>query len=898
MIDGNRRISVLISSARLDGGGSVATAFELIYTWSETLQDWLSDAIRRLVSNGEITEIDRLEILNMLKEANGLQVEKTITPKPLSVTDFSSPSGARPKVVLLSMGDLKYVNAIAEKQTVTFSEGGITLIYGGNAAGKSGYSRVLKSACRARARNEKLHPNVFVEGSEGDIPEATFQVKVGDAEKPLNWVYETDCAHELSQLAVFDATSVRVYLDEANAVIYLPYGLDIFPKLAGLCSSLKTTLQEEIAGQDTKLTFAANLDPVTEAGIFIASINHQTDINDVRMFATLSPEELQRLTVLEKQLREIEAIDPIKKATELKRQKTRIDALDSNLTHIAGALSEESISKLRNQASEMKSKRELADESSKALFGIEPLAGAGSSLWKQMFEAARKYSQEMAYPSEDFPFVGEASRCVLCQQELGGDAKQRLERFEKFVQEDLEKSALLSAQLFKESYDEKIGIGETIRNIDKTTLEEIKELDSGLHIKIEAFLSAARSSHAYLAEPANSVSLEDCPKMPPPPSDELRALGANLETRAKEYEDLATKVNKETLEKEVKGLRDKKLIADNLRAVEKHITVLKKIHSMEECIAQTATGPITRKGSELSTTIITDDLRAALEKEISGLGLGAISIGLKKTAEAGMPRHQIVLGDAKVKVDPSEILSEGEQRVVAIASFLAELAVNTDDCGIIFDDPVCSLDHVYRERVAERLVAEASRRQVILFTHDIVFFHQIQSCAEINGVPLELQVIRRGIKDTGICSPDLPWITQKLRQRIGYLKNLLQQAKASGDKQDIDQYGLQVGQFYSLLREAWERAVEELLLNGCIERFRPSVETLRLSDVTVEEEDYKSIYKAMTVSSTRMNGHDSASAINPPIPDIAQLTDDLKEIEEFEQRVRQRNKETKKKRTA
>lgn len=876
----------------------MATAFELIHTWSETLPGWVSDAIRRLVTTGEITEIDRLEILNMLKEANGLQVEKTITPEPLSVSDFSSPSGARPKVILLSMGDLKNVNAIAEKQAVTFAVDGITLIYGDNAAGKSGYSRVLKSACRARGRNEKLHPNVFVEGSEGDVPKATFQVKVDDFEKTLNWVYETDCTRELSQLAVFDATSVRVYLDEANEVVYLPYGLDIFPKLAGLCSSLKTTLQEEIAGQDTELTFAAKIDPETEAGKFIAPINHQTDINDVRTFATLSPEELQRLTVLEKQLREIEAIDPIKKATELKRQKTRIDALDTNLTQIASALSEKSITELRGQLSTMKSKRELADKASQVLFGNEPLAGAGSTLWKQMFEAARKYSQEVAYPSEDFPFVGEDSRCVLCQQELGGDAKQRLERFEKFVQEDLEQSARVSAESFKESYDEKVSIGEIIRNIDKTTLEEIKELDSGLHIKVEAFLGAARSSHAYLADPANSESLEDCPKMPPPPSDELRTLGANLESKAKEYEDLATRVNKEALEKEVKGLRDRKLIADNLGAVEKHITVLKKIHSIEECVAQTATGPITRKGSELSTTIITDDLRAALEREISGLGLGAISIGLKKTAEAGMPRHQIVLGDAKVKVDPSEILSEGEQRVVAIASFLAELTVNTDDCGIIFDDPVCSLDHFYRSRIAERLVAEASNRQVIVFTHDIVFLLEMQSHADRNGIPMTLQVIRRGFGETGICDPDLPWIMQKLKSRIGYLRKLQQDAEASDAKHETDQYERQVRRFYGLLREAWERAVEELLLNNCVMRFRPSVETQRLSDVTVQEEDYKDIDHAMTVSSARMIGHDSPGALNPPLPDVAQLTDDLKELEEFEKRVRQRNEATGKSRTA
>jgi wobble nucleotide-excising tRNase len=65
--------------------------------------------------------------------------------------------------------------------------------------------------------------------------------------------------------------------------------------------------------------------------------------------------------------------------------------------------------------------------------------------------------------------------------------------------------------------------------------------------------------------------------------------------------------------------------------------------------------------------------------------------------------------------------------VVAIASFLAELETSSENCGIVFDDPVCSLDHLYRQRVAERLVSEGHKRQVIVFTHDIVFLLAISS---------------------------------------------------------------------------------------------------------------------------------------------------------------------------
>ncbi len=78
----------------------------------------------------------------------------------------------------------------------------------------------------------------------------------------------------------------------------------------------------------------------------------------------------------------------------------------------------------------------------------------------------------------------------------------------------------------------------------------------------------------------------------------------------------------------------------------------------------------------------------------------------------------------------SEILSEGEQRAIALAGFLTE--VNEVDTGhaIIFDDPVSSLDWDRRALIAERLAEEAKKRQVIIFTHDFSFALQLEKSAK------------------------------------------------------------------------------------------------------------------------------------------------------------------------
>ncbi len=80
-------------------------------------------------------------------------------------------------------------------------------------------------------------------------------------------------------------------------------------------------------------------------------------------------------------------------------------------------------------------------------------------------------------------------------------------------------------------------------------------------------------------------------------------------------------------------------------------------------------------------------------------------------------------------VELAHIVSEGERRAVGLAFFLAELTTMAAGFGFILDDPVSSFDDDRRQSVAERLMAEARRRQVIVFTHDLQFVADLQSQA-------------------------------------------------------------------------------------------------------------------------------------------------------------------------
>ena len=239
-------------------------------------------------------------------------------------------------------------------------------------------------------------------------------------------------------------------------------------------------------------------------------------------------------------------------------------------------------------------------------------------------------------------------------------------------------------------------------------------------------------------------------------------------------------------------------------------------------------------------------------------------------------------------------MSEGEQRAIAIGSFLAEINLSGSKGGIIFDDPVSSLDHRRRERVAKRLAAEAAQRQVVVFTHDIYFLCLLAEEANLAGVPISTQSLVRRSEEFGIAEPDLPFEGKNAGKRIGALKaqhQLIAKLFKSGDEQE---HRKQTVEAYFKLRMAWERAVEEVLLREVILRFRKGIETQRLAGVVVEDGDYAKVNSGMSRYSNYV--HDKAFIGGVAVPEPDELLADIQELETWRCEVEKRSKDTLKRR--
>ena len=171
---------------------------------------------------------------------------------------------------------------------------------------------------------------------------------------------------------------------------------------------------------------------------------------------------------------------------------------------------------------------------------------------------------------------------------------------------------------------------------------------------------------------------------------------------------------------------------------------------------------------------MTQALRDALEDEFAVLDVSNVKLKLDGRIDKGTVKHRLVL-DLPTACKLPDVLSEGEQRAIAIASFMAELSLAGHDGGVVFDDPVSSLDHWRRHLVARRLVAEAKNRQVVVFTHDTSFLGELRDEIDASGIECKIHSMEWCGERPGQVREGLPWDHQGYMERIDTLEKAQKQ---------------------------------------------------------------------------------------------------------------------------
>ncbi len=859
-----------------------------ILKWTETLPAWQSDAVARLLAKPTLMPDDEADLFALLKSAHGIPDPKARTPNPLTADQIPAPVKGSFHVELRAMKNLRHVNAIAENQRLPFGSSGLTVIYGDNGSGKSGYSRVLKRACRARDQMEAIHPNANLPTDKAAIAEAVFEIAINGGAQDVCWVNGKAAPPELSSLAIFDSHCARAYLDKEDDFSYVPYGLDVFEGLAKVLRQLKTRIETEHAQSAVDLTAFAPLQGDTAVSKLIANLSAKTTAAQIDALATLSPEELARHAEVGKSLKEN---NPKDKATLLRLRARRIATIAAGAVAKAALVDQSVVAKLRGLADSYRLAQAAAGLAAKQFKdGENLLPGTGGEAWRELFDAARRFALE-SHPDKTFPDLRADAPCPLCQQPLAEGAA-RLLRFEAFIQQEAEKTSQERRIALFAEYKPLAAHVLTL-NLDDVTYGEIESIDAQLAMDSRAFeqalitrqeaIKAAVISHQWDGAEATLFS----------PAARLQTLADKLNVEAETLEKASDENARAALQKQFNELDARVRLSQVKDAVVFAVSRLAHQVKLKQCLSAVDTRSISLKASELAAKVVSKELADALNREFKALGVGSLSVSLQSRSDKGKPLHKLKL-ELPQSRNPGDILSEGEQRAIAIGSFLAEVGLSDSKGGVVFDDPVSSLDHRRRERVAKRLAAEAAHRQVIVFTHDIYFLCVLAEEAEAAGVPIATQSLTRRTEGFGIADPELPFEGKNTGKRIGALKAQHQHIAKLHKNGEEQEHRRQTVAAYSHLRMAWERAVEEALLREVVIRFRKGIETQRLAGVVVDDNDYIQVDAGMTKCSNY--AHDKALIGGVAVPEPDELLADICQLEIWRDTIEQRSKDTLKRR--
>ncbi|MBU2751797.1 AAA family ATPase [Acidithiobacillus thiooxidans] len=858
-----------------------------ILEWSQGRPMWQRDALRRLVLNGELSDEDISSLTEICKSAHGLAEQQETDP--LAKEHMPDRAAGADPVSLVSIFHHRGVNALAEDQTLNFAPG-LTVVYGDNGAGKTGYIRILKSACRARGQ-EHILGNV-VSGTAPLAPVVAIKYKVGTEPEPREWAGNGEDEF-VSRVSVFDTQCAAIYLTEKTDVAFRPFGLDLFDKLVKACKAVRVKLEgEQRALASSALTVIQTQIPEgTAVAKFLVNISSLTKPEAVQTLACLSADDEARLALLEKSLLDLQANDPDKLVKQLTLRLGRLQTLIRHLKDVEAAVSAEAVAAVFNARIEGRRKSEEAKRLREATFPEGMLAGTGSESWKTLWESARLFSQELAYPGKAFPVVEDGAHCVLCQQDLEHAAVQRLKQFEAFVASTTERELRRIREDFARLRKAFIELKTTTETVEET-LKEIRIDREAVADAIAVALAAneIRRTAVVVALTDDKDLAADCPDLVSIVR-ETEALAGEVEARIKTLRTSTTDETRKRMNAEAQELRARKMLATHQRAVLDDIERRKKYAAYGLCIEETKTQAITQKSSAVTKTVVSQRLKQSFSDELVNLAFSHIEVELKELGGAdGVFYHKLVFTRAP-GVDLPKVVSEGEQRCLSIAAFFAELSTADELSGIVFDDPVSSLDYQWRQGVARRLVQEAKTRQVIVFTHDVVFLLLLKQFAKELAVEQLDQHVRFLSKSAGVCSEELPWVALPIKKKIGYLKNVWQAADKLSRDGHQDAYEKEAKYLYGLLREAWERALEEVLLGGVVERYRPSIQTQQVAQIAdITPEDCKTVETAMSKCSKWLPGHDQAAAARAPVPGPAELKDDIDALDNWVTAIRNRRK--------
>lgn len=778
--------------------------------FANQLPYWGKFLASKIFQGSEIDDTSIDDAYNLLLQDLGLLKMQEREAIDFEEPNFSDSSFGN-SVIFEKLENLEGVNALCEGQQLTF-DNNLTMVFGGNGAGKSGYVRLLKQVFHSRFQ-EDIKANIH-----SDSPKETtanFLFNKDGINLPLSYP-DNQTNAILSQFAVFDGKSAEIYLTKKNEFNFRPSGLNFFGLFNDAINKLEQKLRAEIDNKQIENNLTALFEDESEIKTFVSGLTKNTTKEDIEKYIPFTQDDADKKTAITKDFDElsIKASSRTKEVKELENITRLLSAKKTEFEKLNTYFTQDKITAYNNLTSKLKEFEELAKNEGLSNFKDDNITGIGSQEWKDFIQSARKFALQKGY---EYP--NEADTCVFCNQPLTENAKNLINKYWVFIKSEAEQN--LNKQ--KEIISRTINV---LKGLDFNLLQEESVLGAWLmknhednYLKLSSELNSLKEiSEGIVTSLENNRTIEqkpfscsvnvidDCSKIV---KESIEALKSD---------EILTQLAK--LKKQKVALLHKEKYNEHVDKINGLVLRMRWVDKAEK--ANFEKRKITDTEKSLSNKYFNEEYVNTFNGICTDLK-GEFGISISHTGSGGTSFRRLNLKGNS----PSAILSEGEQKVIAIADFLAEMTMSEINQGLVFDDPVNSLDDDRKEIIAQRIVKECVNKQVIVFTHDKPFFHHLSNACEKQGHSLQNHMIESIGK---VYLGSSPRIEAKYKSTTIPQEYLRKSKNAAPDERAII-----LAHGFASLATCYEYHVKNVMLKSIINPFDKHIKLSKIKDIKLDQ---------------------------------------------------------------
>lgn len=783
---------------------------DMLSEWANASDEWVRYIVRHvLVGAGPLSSDEAAGAYSLFRQEKAFDGREHPTEEPLATLDAEDET-IEP-LTLTSMSQVVGVNALVEGGVIE-PHAGLTILFGENGTGKTGYSRIFKALAASRTADVILGN---IEATAPKAQSALIEYTLGSEAKTYTWT-GTQGVAPFTRMSIFDSPSVSFHIDDDLEYVYVPAALALFNHVIAGIKSVQAAIDGSVKELRSGPTGLLSRFPRT-ATVYplIETLGASTDLEHLKSLTDTSADVDTRIAGLRRTVAAFEA-DTISAEIKLQQRVERIlkQASDAAMT-VAGFNVDDYNSERDVLHGLQKDYRSFRT----ALFEAADLPADPDDTWSAFITAGEAYQSHLIELD-----AHDVSRCLYCRQPLNESARALISKYSEYLADKIT-ADITASEARIDAHSEPII---SLRVSDATAFAaEYADTEDKPQYRFE--LDRTLATVATLIDRLRAQSAVESTLTEHATVDAL-ALAASLTTTANYLDDLkgqaATRLETlATKKKELVEMEAGAELAKSWALIEAYVRDAKQADRLT-LLAKPMPGllrAVTGLAKTASDQMINESFDTLFSEEC--VALRAPTLDIEFVGRQGRAQRRKVLTG---KHKPSTVLSEGEQKVLAMADFLAEARLAGITAPVIFDDPVSSLDHRRINEVAQRVTLLTETTQVIVFTHDIFFASTLLALMETSKRCAYFHITDEEGKGK---------ITRATGPRWDSLnnikKNINETIQAAGS-QDGDARAALVRTGYDWVRAWCEVFTETELLQGVTQRYQPNVRMTNLPKIKSE----------------------------------------------------------------